>query len=170
MSTHNLERFRTAQNDPHAGFEVALAEIRSGQKQSHWIWYIFPQLAGLGASSLSQKYAIDVAEEAAEYLKDPVLSERLLTITTAVAEHLNSGVPLDTVMGSRIDATKLMSSLTLFGRVAAALQKSQPRETYDAIAAAAETVLKAGESEGYQRCRFTLEQLGIRGSGFGTRD
>jgi uncharacterized protein (DUF1810 family) len=160
LSTRGLERFRTAQNDRHAGFEVALAEIRSGQKQSHWIWYIFPQLAGLGSSSLSQMYAIDGADEAAEYLKDPVLSERLLT---AVAELVNSGVPLATVMGSRIDATKLMSSLTLFGRVASALQKSQPRETYDAIGIAAEAVLKAGESQGYERCKFTLDsRLEIR--------
>jgi uncharacterized protein (DUF1810 family) len=148
LSTRNLERFRTAQSDAHAGFEVALAEIRSGRKQSHWIWYIFPQLTGLGTSSLSQMYAIDGAEEAAEYLKDPVLSERLLTITIAVAEHLDNGVPLATLMGSRIDATKVMSSLTLFGRVAAALRNSDPRETFAALAGVAETVLKAGESEG----------------------
>jgi uncharacterized protein (DUF1810 family) len=155
LSTHNLERFRTAQSDAHAGFEVALAEIRSGRKRSHWIWYIFPQLAGLGTSSLSQMYAIDGAEEAAEYLKDPMLSEHLLTITIAVAERLKSGVPLATLMGSRIDATKVMSSLTLFGRVAAALQKSEPSEIFGALAGVAETVLKAGESQGYERCGFT---------------
>jgi uncharacterized protein (DUF1810 family) len=166
LSTRNLERFRTAQSDPHAGFEVALAEIKFGQKQGHWIWYIFPQLAGLGTSSLSQMYAIDGVEEAAAYLKDPVLSERLLTITIAVAERLNSGVPLATLMGSRIDATKVMSSLTLFGRVAAALQKSEPRETVGALAGVAETVLKAGESQGYERCKFTLlKGFGIRDSG-----
>jgi uncharacterized protein (DUF1810 family) len=166
VSTHNLERFRTAQSDAHAGYEVALAEIRSGQKQSHWIWYIFPQLAGLGTSSLSQMYAIDGADEAAEYLQDPVLSERLLTITIAVAERLNSGVPLATLMGSRIDATKLMSSLTLFGRVAAALQKTEPCAAFGALADAAETVLKAGESQGYERCKFTLlKGFGIRNSG-----
>jgi uncharacterized protein (DUF1810 family) len=93
-------------------------------------------------------------------LKDPVLSQRLLTITTAVAERLSNGVPVAVLMGSRIDATKLMSSLTLFGYVASELQKSQPHETYVALAGAAEAVLKAGESEGYERCRFTLERLG----------
>jgi uncharacterized protein (DUF1810 family) len=156
---HDLKRFTEAQRETNAGFEAALAEIRSGQKRSHWIWYIFPELAGLGSSSLSQMYAIHGAEEAAEYLKDPVLSQRLLSITSAVVERLSSGVPLATLMGSRVDATKLMSSLTLFGRVAAELQKSQPHETFAALAGAAEAVLKAGESEGYERCRFTLARI-----------
>jgi uncharacterized protein (DUF1810 family) len=160
VSHCNLERFRQAQGETGSGFETALAEIRSGRKRSHWIWYIFPQVAGLGSSALSEMYAIDGPEEAAEYLKDPALSQRLLSITIAVAERLNNGVPLATLMGSRIDATKLMSSLTLFGHVAAALHKSQPGETYRALAAAADAVLKAGASEGYQRCRFTLERLG----------
>jgi uncharacterized protein (DUF1810 family) len=160
LSHYNLERFRLAQGEANSGFETALAEIRAGRKRSHWIWYIFPQLAGLGSSALSEMYAIEGAEEAAEYLKDPALSQRLLTITTAVAERLSNGVPLAVLMGSRIDATKLMSSLTLFGHVASELQKSQPRETYVALAGAAEAVLKAGESEGYERCRFTLERLG----------
>jgi uncharacterized protein (DUF1810 family) len=163
LSTHNLERFKKAQSETHAGFDAALAEIRSGQKRSHWIWYIFPQLAGLGTSSLSQMYAIDGAEEAAEYLKDPVVSERLLTITIAVGERLSTGAPLATLMGSRIDATKVMSSLTLFEHIAADLQKSHPRETYAALAGAAEAVLKAGESQGYQRCPFTLDRLGVGG-------
>ena len=112
-------------------------------------------------------YAIDGAEDAAEYLKDPVLSQRLLTITSAVVERLSNGVPLAVLMGSRVDATKLMSSLTLFGHVAAELQKSQPRETYAALAGAAEAVLKAGESEGYERCRFTIDRLGVGGSDSG---
>jgi uncharacterized protein (DUF1810 family) len=159
LSHYNLERFRLAQGEANSGFETALAEIRAGRKRSHWIWYIFPQLAGLGSSALSEMYAIDGPEEAAEYLKDPVLSQRLLTITTAVAERLSNGVPVAVLMGSRIDATKLMSSLTLFGYVASELQKSQPHETYVALAGAAEAVLKAGESEGYERCRFTLERL-----------
>jgi uncharacterized protein (DUF1810 family) len=160
LSQYKLERFRQAQGEASSGFETALEEIRAGRKKSHWIWYIFPQLAGLGSSALSEMYAIDGSGEAAEYLKDPVLSQRLLTITTAVAERLTNGVPLAALMGSRIDATKLMSSLTLFGHVASALQKSQPGETYEGLAGAAETVLEAGESEGYQRCRFTLERLG----------
>ena len=161
MSHYNLERFRQAQGEATSGFDTALSEISLGRKRSHWIWYIFPQLAGLGSSALSEMYAIDGPEEAAEYLKDPVLSQRLLTITTAVAERLTKEVPLATLMGSRIDATKLMSSLTLFGHVASELQKSQPGETYEALAGAAEAVLKAGESQGYQRCRFTLDRLGV---------
>lgn len=159
MSHYNLERFRQAQDDPGSGFETALAEIRSGRKRSHWIWYIFPQLAGLGSSALSEMYAIEGPEEATAYLKDPVLSQRLLTMTAAVAERLSSGAPLAVLMGSRIDAAKLMSSLTLFGHVAAELHRRHPDETYDALAGAAEAAIKAGESEGYQRCRFTLERL-----------
>jgi uncharacterized protein (DUF1810 family) len=159
LSRYNLERFRQAQDDASSGFEAALAEISSGRKRSHWIWYIFPQLAGLGSSALSEIYGIDGPGEAAEYLKDPLLSRRLLTMTTAVAKRLDGGVPLAVLMGSGIDATKLMSSLTLFGYVASEIDKSQPHETYEALAGAAEAVLKAGESQGYQRCRFTLDRL-----------
>ena len=75
-----LNRFLEAQEDM---YEVALAEIRNGEKESHWMWYIFPQLRGLGRSSMAYKYGIDGIEEAKAYLAHPVLSVRLIEITKA---------------------------------------------------------------------------------------
>ena len=86
-----LDRFREAQNSSHAGFESALAELRSGGKRGHWIWYVFPQIDGLGMSGLSQAFAIDGEEEAAAFLRDAELRSRLLTITSTVAEQLSTG-------------------------------------------------------------------------------
>ena len=156
-----LDRFRLAQNGREAGFASALNEIRTGRKTGHWIWYVFPQLAGLGQSDMARHYAIDGPEEAAAYLRDPGLRSRLLAMTTAVARQLTAGrpVPLRRLMGSDVDARKLVSSLTLFGRVAGTLDRVEPHEDYRALASAATAVLHAAESEGYPACRFTLEQL-----------
>ncbi|MDQ3349851.1 MAG: DUF1810 domain-containing protein [Acidobacteriota bacterium] len=159
MTLHSLERFTTAQDDAESGFEAALAEIQGGRKRSHWIWYVFPQLSGLGGSQMSQVFGIDGASEAEDYLRHPVLSVRLLTITIAVAEGVTRGVPLVTLMGSRTDVLKLVSSLTLFGHVARQLYEAQPYAVQKVIAEAAETVLRAAESQGYHRCEYTLERL-----------
>ena len=64
--TSTLDRFRAAQDAPHSGFETALEEMRTGRKRGHWIWYVFPQLSGLGGSSFSQTYAINGVAEAVE--------------------------------------------------------------------------------------------------------
>jgi len=159
MAPQGLERFTTAQNDAESGFEAALAEIQDGRKRSHWIWYVFPQLSGLGGSQMSQVFGIDGASEAEDYLRHPVLSVRLLTITTAVAEGVTRGVPLVTLMGSRTDVLKLVSSLTLFAHVARQLHEAQHDAVQKVIAEAAETVLRAAESQGYPRCEYTLERL-----------
>lgn len=162
MTLDTLERFTTAQDDAEAGFDVALAEIKGGRKRSHWIWYVFPQLSGLGGSQMSQVFGIDGTSEAKDYLRHPVLSVRLLTITTAVAEGVTRGVPPVTLMGSRTDLLKLVSSLTLFGHVARQLHEAQPDAVQKAIAEAAETVLRAVESQGYPPCAYTLDLLGPR--------
>jgi uncharacterized protein (DUF1810 family) len=154
-----LERFRQAQRNPGAGFEAALAEIQSGHKRGHWIWYVFPQLAGLGHSSMSQAYAIADAEEAAAYLRDATLSARLLAITAAVADHVRGGSPLATVMGSEVDAVKLVSSLTLFERVAASVGGTGPKDTCRALAGLAAEILDRAAAEGYPRCAFTARVL-----------
>ena len=86
MSERDLARFVDAQSG--GEYEAALAEMKAGRKQSHWIWYVFPQIAGLGMSHMSQLYAIRDRDEAVAYLRHPVLSARLLEITTAVAEHV----------------------------------------------------------------------------------
>jgi uncharacterized protein (DUF1810 family) len=156
-----LDRFRTAQDDPDAGFETALEEIRTGGKRGHWIWYVFPQLAGLGGSSVSQFYAVGGAGEAMRYLRDPVLRSRLLAISTAVAAQLQGGrgLSLRALMGSNVDALKLVSSLTLFGRVARQLHAAQGLEVYERLASVAEEVLGVAEAQGYPPCGYTLEQL-----------
>ena len=105
---YDLSRFHKAQQ---GSYETALAEIRSGRKRSHWIWYIFPQIQGLGFSSTAQYYAIENLEEAKAYLADPVLRERLLAISYALLA-LDSCDPSE-VMGYP-DDLKLRSSMTLF--------------------------------------------------------
>jgi uncharacterized protein (DUF1810 family) len=156
MSDRDLARFVEAQSG--GEYESALAEMKAGRKHSHWIWYIFPQISGLGMSHLSQLYAIRDRDEAVAYLRHPVLFARLLEITTAVAEHVRSGVALDRLMGSSIDATKLVSSLTLFGEVARSLSES-PTDATAVLADLAEEVLIAAAAQGYHRCRHTLGRL-----------
>ena len=79
-----IERFLNAQENT---YFVALQEVKSGKKQSHWIWYIFPQLKGLGHTNKSQYYGIEDAKEAEEYWEHPVLRKRLLDITDALIEQ-----------------------------------------------------------------------------------
>jgi len=156
MSERDLARYVDAQSG--GEYEAALAEMKAGRKQSHWIWYVFPQITGLGMSHMSQLYAIRDRDEAVAYLRHPVLSARLLEITTAVAEHVRNGAALDRLMGSSIDATKLVSSLTLFGKVARSLSDSGT-DTNAALADLADEVLIAGAAQGYQRCHHTLRTL-----------
>ncbi len=109
---HGLERFVAAQD--HAGtFDAALAELRAGRKRSHWMWFVFPQIAGLGQSPTSRRYAISSLEEAREYLAHPVLGPRLIECARIVGE-LEGRSAQDVFAG--IDALKLRSSMTLFAR------------------------------------------------------
>ena len=154
-----LSDFRQAQNDPIAGFGTALDELRSGQKRGHWIWYIFPQLAGLGSSSQSRRYGLEGLDEAVAYLQDPVLGPRLLEATTAVAEQIGRGAALQTLMGSSIDVLKLVSSLTLFEAAATRLHEREGLESHRTLAGIAGDVLMAASAEGYPRCQATLASL-----------
>ena len=156
MSEPDLARFVDAQSG--GEYEAALAEMKAGRKQRHWIWYVFPQIAGLGMSRMSQLYAIRDRDEAIAYLQHPVLFSRLLEITTAVAEHIRNGAGLDRLMGSSVDATKLVSSFTLFGEVARSLTDS-PTDANAVLADLAEEVLIAAAAQGYPRCHHTLDRL-----------
>ncbi len=153
----SLARFHVAQGDPHAGYDIALAEIRRGRKSSHWIWYIFPQLAGLGRSSMAEKYAIRDLAEACDYLRDPLLRARYEEITTALSDQLARGLALEDLMGSRIDALKLVSSLTLFCVAAQRLASEDP--TFNSITAAIDLVLNRAALRGYAPCARTLGSL-----------
>jgi uncharacterized protein (DUF1810 family) len=111
---YNLGRFVAAQ-DADGIYDRAVAELRSGQKTSHWMWFVFPQIAGLGRNPTSRRFAISSLEEANAYLQHPVLGPRLIhcsgiigTIQGHTAEQIFGGV----------DARKLHSSMTLFLRAA----------------------------------------------------
>ena len=110
----NLKRFLQAQDDFNT-YRQALQEMKAGRKTSHWVWFIFPQLKGLGRSYNSNYYGIESLKEAEEYMADPVLGKRLREITSAVLSH--RGDDINVIMGGRIDAMKFRSSMTLFDAV-----------------------------------------------------
>ncbi|MCU1613272.1 MAG: hypothetical protein JWO98_812 [Frankiales bacterium] len=112
----DLERFIRAQ-DHGATFVRVLAELRAGAKRSHWMWFVFPQLAGLGGSDMSRRYAISGLAEARAYLAHPVLGPRLVESARALLGL--PGTDPAAVLGL-VDAQKLRSSMTLFAAVAPA--------------------------------------------------
>jgi uncharacterized protein (DUF1810 family) len=108
----DLARFVAAQRDVYA---TALAELRAGRKRSHWMWFIFPQIAGLGHSDMARRYAIASSDEAAAYLAHPLLGARLRECAQAVLAH--AGRDLADILGHP-DDLKFRSSMTLFADVA----------------------------------------------------
>ena len=116
IDSFDLNRFIEAQDSPYDGYDTALSEMTKGEKQNHWIWWIFPQIAGLGHSGKSRFYAISGKEEAMEYLEHPVLGSRLREITEVVMSHADDRIAME-LMGWEIDAMKLKSSMTLFDQV-----------------------------------------------------
>jgi uncharacterized protein (DUF1810 family) len=109
-----LTRFVAAQ-DRGGTYQRAVAELRAGAKRSHWMWFVFPQVAGLGMSAMSQEYAISSAEEARAYLAHPVLGPRLRECAAILVG--TEGRTADQVFGP-VDAMKLRSSMTLFAAAA----------------------------------------------------
>lgn len=106
---YNLKRFIDAQEEH---FDAALGELRAGSKRSHWMWFIFPQLAGLGISPTAQYYAISSFDEARAYLADPLLGPRLRQCLGALLQWAGTR-SAEQILG-HVDALKLRSSLTLF--------------------------------------------------------
>ena len=109
----DLQRFVDAQEDS-AIYARALSELQAGRKQGHWIWFVFPQIIGLGSSPMSQAYAIWSLEEARAYLEHPVLGPRLRESTEALLAA-EPGASAEAILGG-IDAIKVRSSMTLFAR------------------------------------------------------
>lgn len=132
-----LQRFIEAQND---SYDQALKEIRNGRKLTHWIWYIFPQMKGLGFSYNSEYYGIASLQEARDYLENELLRKRLFKITESLLMH--KGKDIESIMGD-IDAMKLKSSMTLFDAV-------QPGSVFGEV---------LDEFYGGERCRRTLEKI-----------
>lgn len=112
-SANGLGRFLQAQDGM---YEVALSELKAGRKRNHWIWYIFPQLRGLGRSAYAQIYGIDGMDEARRYLAHPLLRARLDECCEALLAQPQRDPRV--VMGSEIDSVKLRSSMTLFAHAA----------------------------------------------------
>jgi uncharacterized protein (DUF1810 family) len=110
----DLRRFVEAQ-DSGGTYDRALAELRGGRKTSHWMWFVFPQIAGLGRSPTAARFAISGLDEARAYLAHPVLGPRLVESASALAEQ--RGRSAVEILGE-IDALKLRSSMTLFARAA----------------------------------------------------
>ena len=113
---YELERFVTAQDSAGTAgsvFHSAMAELRRGRKTSHWMWFVFPQVAGLGQSPTARRYAISSLDEARAYLRHPVLGPRLAEAARVLTER--PGGDADQVFGG-LDALKLRSSMTLFHR------------------------------------------------------
>lgn len=111
MDINSLDRFLEAQERM---YETALKEIKNGEKESHWMWYIFPQLRGLGRSQMAYAYGINGLKEAKAYLDHPVLSARLIEISEALLELKDQDI--EDILGD-IDAMKLRSSMTLFALI-----------------------------------------------------
>lgn len=138
MDGNNIERFLEGQR---FGYEQALAEIRNGLKTGHWVWYVFPQMRGLGRSPNSTYYGIGSLAEARSYLEHPVLGTRLREITGAFLSH--RGRSAESVLGG-IDAMKVRSCMTLFDIVS-------PDDVFADV---------LDEFYGGRRCRRTLDMLG----------
>jgi uncharacterized protein (DUF1810 family) len=114
---YRLDRFTKAQ-DQNGTYQRAAAELRAGRKVSHWMWFVFPQIEGLGFSAMAREYAISSLDEARAYLAHPVLGQRLIETATIVAA--TAGKTAEQIFGP-VDALKLRSSMTLFS-------KAQPDE------------------------------------------
>lgn len=142
QTNFNLERFIDAQDSRWGSYNDALQEIRNGQKQSHWIWYVFPQIKGLGHSYNSEFYGISNKEEAKAYLDHPILGKRLREITQTLLECNNKTA--DDILGFP-DVLKVRSCMTLFDLVA-------PDDIFDKV------LYKYYEG---QRCEKTIWRLGF---------
>ncbi len=132
-----LERFVKAQK---CDYQLALEEVRAGKKQSHWIWYIFPQMYGLGHSCYANLYGIRDKKEAEEYLKHKILGKRLREITMALLEH--DACSAEDIFGN-LDTMKVRLSMTLFDIVS-------PEDIFDEI---------LNKFYANQRCDITIRML-----------
>lgn len=155
------ERFLKAQADPDVGHDAALAQLRSGRKTGHWIWWTFPQLAGLGRSEVSRRFGLAGFDEARQYLEHPVLSLRLQEAMSAVAVQVGEGKRVVDVLGD-VDARKLVSCCTLFqfgGKGLATPLAREARKQANRVALMAKLLLEEAEKEGLPPCLQTLDAM-----------
>lgn len=124
---YNFDHFIEAQSQKNGGLATALTELSAGAKTSHWIWYIFPQI-GLGSSPQARRFAISSTDEAVAYLRHRNLGTAYLECLLEVAKFISESdrpiiESLDTLFGSKIDRTKFISSITLFGEMATMFER-----------------------------------------------
>jgi uncharacterized protein (DUF1810 family) len=165
MFPDSLDRFRLAQQSRTQGLSTALAELAAGRKTSHWMWYIFPQLPGLGASQLSQFYAVELPE-AERYLEDPLLRSGLLQVVAEVhRQSVEQCVSLVTLLGSSVDARKLVSSLTLWRAVAGRHLSGVPAQDLAQLRHQGDAILAVARQQQIPRCAFTEDLIDRAGWG-----
>jgi uncharacterized protein (DUF1810 family) len=152
-----LDRFIAAQSSPHAGLETALGELKAGQKTSHWIWYVFPQLKVLGRSETARFYGIANVLEAEAYLRDVRLRNNLVDCLEIVETQLSRGVALTELMGGETDSMKLVSCATLFEQVTKRIGVVTSKEVLrvEQLCAA---ILEMAEKQGFARCETTRRE------------
>ncbi len=153
-----LNRFLNAQDrgDP-ASLETALSELRLGTKQEHWIWYVFPQLQGLGHSPHAHYYGIHGLSEAADYLRNPLLRERYQLCLSEMLIHLRNGTKLRSILGST-DSLKAISSMTLF-QVVLKRSGTQDQRSVPELLLMMEEFFMLISRDGYRPCQATLHCL-----------
>lgn len=156
--SNNLVRFHKAQDKY---YNQAFKEIKTGKKTGHWIWYIFPQIKGLGKSSNSSEYGISDFNEACDYLNDPKLFKRYVTMVKLVESQLK--IPIKKLMGSDTDAQKFASSLTLFQSAATylSLQSNDTSQELKDFERCCTKILDAIAKQGYPRCQNTESIIDI---------
>lgn len=146
----NLERFIAAQSGT---YENAASELRRGQKMSHWMWFIFPQIAGLGQSATSRRYAITSLAEAEAYLEHPLLGPRLRECASILAGVSRTA---EQIFGAT-DAQKLRSSMTLFER--AEIEQAQSRQAQSPQAQSQQAQSQQGELQQADRSQSVFRQV-----------
>jgi len=152
----SFNRFKQAQDSPESGFEVAQGEMNAGRKTSHWIWYILPQLAGLGRSETARFYGLADLAEAKAYFRDPILRKRLELIVSSIASRLAEGISLGALMGGATDSLKTVSCLTLFRAVAT----EAGSDLHAGFVQSGEAILATAFREGVPRCAYTERAVG----------
>lgn len=159
MST--IQRFIKAQQgqEMYTPFQQAYNELRDGSKQSHWIWYIFPQLKQLGFSTTAQYFGIIDFKEACEYLHNEELFQNYYAVAQLVEQQLKT-IPVLTLMSGQLDSKKLVSSLTLFHAAASFLfHQGDTSQDFLALASCCERTLAETAKQGYFPCTLTLNFL-----------
>lgn len=149
----SLQRFHQRANQ--GWHQIALRELRNGRKTSHWMWWVFPQLNGLGTSRLATEYALEDDDEALSFLADPTLLANLVEVTEAVVLALGHGHSPETLMGGQTDVRKLVSSLTLFALVC---DPEQPPQQH--LRTLCQQALTALDAHGFPQCSYTRDALG----------